>query len=286
MPASALPPTNALTLSRYADLWLDDPTLTRAILHNLLGSAFYNPHHPPLRALVLGQRTHENPAVTTLLGCLGPGGRLTMIEPCAAPPCSHTQIPHWDTAHLLSAPLDALPLPCASQDAVWSHNLLLTEASLRDPSAVRALMQEILRVLRPGGRAIFCEPEHIYVGRLPKSRLLDLSTARARMRAHPHEADLAQTSLGLGHTIWQHVLDSGLSSPHLCPISAARLGPFGPSDADILTRALPLLGLEPPDEDDAISAFHPQSPFYLLDQPDVLLVQSDWLVCARAPHGA
>jgi SAM-dependent methyltransferase len=223
----------------------------------------------------------------TLSACLPPQASLTVIEPsptlCAAARRALTaSARHPARAQILTAPLTALPLPDASQDLAWVHHL-----NLRAPADAAATFSEARRILRPGGRLCVLTPAHIYLGRLPPDRILDLSTARARLMPHPAEADRAEADLHADlHAAlptWRRLLAAGFLTPRLIPLCAARSGPFSTTDAQTLRGALPPLGLEDPDEDPSASAFHPASPFYLLDQPHTLLIHQDWLICADTP---
>ena len=249
---------------RFLDLWFDDASLRRYLFNDVLELA------PGVAVVDLSVK--EGVGTSLLLEQMT-GGSLTVLT--ASPGESNDALVALADARGVALSfrvgrVEETSLPSASQDCVWYHDLL------NDPEDVLfARLLEIHRILRPGGCAYIRAPEHLYFGRLPSDRLIKTSVDPLELSSLV-EADTGQAVLGSSTALFHLASRAGFSRSLLHPLSMTRRGPFVGEDAALLREVLPLLGFEASEEH--IDPFHLDSPFYVLDQPDVLLIESDYLL--------
>lgn len=135
--------------------------------------------------------------------------------------------------HVIALAGDALRLPFdnRSLDFIWCAQSLY---SLPDTTAV---LRELRRVLRPGGRLAVLEDDTLHQVLLPWSADLELRVRQAEWAAH-RDADRPADRYYVGRELGQLVAEAGFSSWSKRSYAMNRRGPFAGDERVFLQRYL------------------------------------------------
>ncbi len=175
---------------------------------------------------------------------------------------------------------DSSGLPFAEHyfDVVWCAQSMY---SLPDPLAA---LQELHRVVRPGGTVAVFENDVIHQVGLPWPADLELAVRQAQLQAFQH-GNLFPERFFLARSFCEVFREAGFMDCSITPYTSVRHAPLAAAERTFLVGYLADLDqrtssfLEADQRERLTALIDPASPAYLLDDPDFFVTYIDILAC-------